>query len=74
MDAQTLGKKGVSGKVLTIIMSLVIAFMALILLWAFLTGGMPLVTQLIENMVTGLKKMICEKTRIPRICEWALNK
>lgn len=53
--------KGVTGKVLTIIISLVIALIALILLWAFLTKSTPLISEAVENTISGFKKMLCEK-------------
>lgn len=64
MNMRPLGKKGVSGKVLTIVVSLVIAVAALIVVWLFLTGTMPLVTKAVENMVSGFKRMICSQIPI----------
>lgn len=54
------GKKGVSGKVLTVILTLVIALIALILLWTFLTKSTPLISNAIENTISGFKNMLCE--------------
>ncbi len=55
------GKKGVSGKILTVILTLVIALIALILLWTFLTKATPLISNAIENTISGFKNMLCEK-------------
>lgn len=63
MGVRTVGKiskKGISGKVLTVVISLIIAFMALILLWGVLKEAMPLMAQAVENMITGFKNMICK--------------
>lgn len=67
-----LGKKGVSGKVLTIVISLVIAVAALILLWLFLTGAMPLVISTVEDLVHGFKKMLCDS--MPIGISWICSK
>lgn len=71
-DMRTLGKKGVSGKVLTIVVSLVIAVAALIVLWLFLTGAMPLVTGTVADLVHGFKKMICDS--MPWGVSWICSK
>jgi hypothetical protein len=54
------GRKGVSGKVLTIVISLVIAIVALILLWSFLLKMRPLITKSVENIISGFKKEMCK--------------
>lgn len=54
------GRKGVSGKVLTIVISLVIAIGALILLWSFLQKMMPLITKSVENIISGFKEEMCK--------------
>ena len=54
------GRKGVSGKVLTIVISLVIAIGALILLWSFLLKMRPLITKSVENIISGFKEQMCE--------------
>ena len=69
MNMQPLGKKGVSGKVLTMVVSLVIAVAALIVVWLFLTGTMPLVTNAVENLISGFKRMIC--SQIP-VLNWPI--
>jgi hypothetical protein len=56
-----ISEKAVSGKALTIVISLITALIALVLLWAFLTKQMPLITESIENIITGLRNAICEK-------------
>lgn len=60
MGTQTFGRKGVSGKVLTIVISLVIAIIALILLWSFLQKMMPLITKSVENIISGFKMEMCK--------------
>ena len=59
-----LGRKAVSGKVLTLVISLVIAIVALILLWSFLQDAMPFLTTAVENAIDGFKALICEKMPI----------
>lgn len=54
------GRKGISGKVLTIVISLVIAIGALILLWSFLQKMMPLITKSVENIISGFKEEMCK--------------
>lgn len=75
MNMRPLGKKGVSGKVLTMVVSLVIGVAALIVVWLFLTGTMPLVTNAVENLVTGFKRMICQNMPWPvsEMCKWTLG-
>lgn len=70
---KTSGKKGMTGKILTVIISLVIALVALILLWGFLQKAAPLITQSVENMISGFKEMICEKMALKDICKWLLG-
>ena len=60
MSGIVIGNKAVSGKVLTMILELVLAIAALLLLWAFLTGSIPLISGAIENMITGFKNMLCK--------------
>ena len=75
INMRPLGKKGVSGKVLTIVASLVIGIAALILLWLFLTGMMPVATKAVEDLITGFKRMICQKMPWPasEVCKWGLG-
>jgi len=54
-----LGRKAVSGKVITIVIELVMAIAALLLLWAFLTGSVPLISTAVQNMITAFKRMLC---------------
>lgn len=68
-----ISKKAVSGKVLTIIISLIMALIALVLLWAFLTKQMPLITESIENIITGLRDAICEKFGFKIFCDMFLG-
>ncbi len=65
------GRKGVSGKVLTIVISLVIAIGALILLWSFLQKMMPLITKSVENITIGFKEQMCKN--IP-VLSWPIVK
>ena len=75
MNMRPLGKKGVSGKVLTIVASLVIGIAALILLWLFLTGMMPVATKAVEDLITGFKRTICQNMPWPvnEVCKWGLG-
>jgi hypothetical protein len=70
-----LSGKGVTGKVLTMVVTLIVAAAALILLWAFLTNSMPLITQSVENMIRGFKNSICENMPpiIKNICQWGIG-
>ena len=64
-----IGRKAVSGKVLTMVAELVLAIAALLLLWAFLTGSVPLISQAIENMITGFKRMLCNVGILTSVCK-----
>ena len=64
-----IGRKAVSGKVLTLVAELVMAIVALLLLWAFLTGSVPLISQAIENMITGFKRMLCNVGILTSVCK-----
>lgn len=67
-------KKGVSGKVITIVISLVIALAALIVLWTFFMKTSPLIGDAVENIISGLKEKICENAWVfSGVCEWALG-
>lgn len=55
-----IGRKAVSGKVLTIVISLVIAMAALIILWVFLQDAMPYLTELIDDALEGFKQTLCD--------------
>lgn len=65
-----MGRKAVSGKVLTMVAELVMAIAALLLLWAFLTGSVPLISGAIDNMVTGFKRMLCGIGLLSVACKW----
>ncbi len=67
-------RKAVTGKALTIVISLITALMALVLLWAFLTRQMPLITGSIENIIIGLKGAVCDKFGMLKvICKTAIS-
>ena len=68
MRISGIGGKGVSGKVITIVISLVIAIIALVLLWGFLSGSMPFITKVVENIISGIKKMFCDQ--LPWLTRW----
>lgn len=66
-------KKGVTGKIMTIVMSLIIALIALALLWGFLSMATPNISKAIESSIDGFKKMLCEKLGVAWLCgigEW----
>jgi flagellar biosynthesis protein FlhB len=67
------GRKGMSEKVLTIITSLVIAIIALAILWYFLVRFTPTVSEAVENAITGFKKMLCSKGILSGVCNWLLG-
>jgi hypothetical protein len=68
-----IGRKAVSGKVLTMVAELVLAIAALLLLWAFLTGSVPLISQAIENMITGFKRMLCNVGILTSVCKFVIG-
>jgi hypothetical protein len=68
-----IGRKAVSGKVLTMVAELVLAIAALLLLWAFLSGSVPLISGAIDNMVTGFKRMLCNVGILTWVCKTALG-
>lgn len=68
-----LGTKAVSGKVITTVVSLVLAIAALLLLWVFLSGSVPLISQAIENMITGFKRMLCDRGILSGACKWLIG-
>lgn len=55
-----MGSKGVSGKILTMVIGLVVAIAALIILWVFLQDAMPFVTNLVDMAVASFKRMLCD--------------
>ncbi len=72
-----LSKSGVTGKTITVIISLIIAFIALILLWTFLTKATPLISKTIENTIEGFRDLIAKKLGIKWIFDigkWWGNK
>lgn len=53
-------RKGVTGKIMTFIISLVIGILALALLWVFLTQGTDIIAQGIQKALTGIRcKLFC---------------
>ena len=53
--------KGVTGKVLTTIISLVLGIIALALLWIFLTKSTTLISLGAQKIITGIKcKIFCQ--------------
>jgi hypothetical protein len=56
----TMMRKGVTGKIMTFIISLVIGIIALALLWFFLTEGTDIITQGIQKALMGIRcKLFC---------------
>lgn len=55
------GRKGLSGKVLSTLISLIIAIAALAVLWIFLLKSSPLIKTAVESMISGFKEGICGK-------------
>lgn len=54
-----IGKKGITGKVLTVIIGLVIALVSLYILWNFLMKSMPFISNTVTALITGFKEMVC---------------
>ena len=55
-------QKGVTGKILTTIISLVLGIMALALLWFFLSKSTIIINAAVQKIITGIKcKMFCHK-------------
>lgn len=50
--------KGVTDKVITIIVSLILAVIALIIIWIFLSKSMPHITEVIQRFTCGMCKSI----------------
>ena len=64
-------QKAVSGKVITIVISLVVALFALIILWAFMTNSVPLIRETVENIISGIQKSLCKDVPVVSdICRW----
>ena len=56
-----MSRKGVTGKILTLIISLVLGIAALALIWFFLTNSSIIINESIEKAVEGFKcKVLCE--------------
>jgi len=64
----SIGNRGVTGKILTIIISLIVAIVALALLWGFVTRSTPFISKMVENTIIGFKKMICEMLILKIFC------
>ena len=62
------GSKAVSGQVITLIITLVVAIAALVLLVAFTRGAMPAVTQIMEGVISGIKETVCDKLMLGILC------
>lgn len=73
MVVETLGRKAVAGDVLVIVAEVVMAMAALILLWMFLSGSVPLISGAVDNMITGFKRMLCNIGILSTICTWAIG-
>ena len=54
-------RKGVTGKVLTTVISLILALMALIVLWNFLISTSPLIKSAVDNIINSFKSGICSR-------------
>ncbi len=48
-------RKGVTGKILTFVISLIIGIMALALLWFFLSQGTDIVSEFAQKAIKGIK-------------------
>jgi len=68
MVSTRIGNRGVSGKVMTIIITLIVAIAALALLWGFVTRSTPFISQMIENTIKGFKKMLCQMLSFGVFC------
>lgn len=52
--------KGISGKIVTVIITLIIAIIAIAILVYFFNISIPFISELIDNIIEGFKKWICE--------------
>ncbi len=52
--------KGVTGKVLTIVITLVITVLALAILVLFYNKSIPFITDLVQNIIDGMKSWMCQ--------------
>ena len=50
--------KGISSKVMTTIVSLILAVLALIIIWIFLSNSMPHITEAMKKFTCGMCKSI----------------
>jgi len=57
--------KGMTGKVMTLVISLIVAIAALTLLWLFLSNSMGYISLMVEKITTGIKCWFCEKIHLP---------
>jgi hypothetical protein len=55
-----------TGAVLAMVVTLVLAIFALVLLWAFLSGAIPVISNAISGVTDGLKKAVCDKLGITK--------
>jgi len=70
--------KGMSGKVLSTVITLIIALFALVLLWNFLLSTSPLLKISVENITNSFRSSICDKSIlnwpvINNICRFAVG-
>ncbi len=73
-----MSRKGVSGKVITTVVSLIIAVFALVILWSFLISMSPMIKTSVENMVNSLRLGLCDRPVlnwpvINSICKFAVG-
>ena len=54
-------RKGVSGKIMTVIIALVMALLALIAIWYFLGKSVPFISQAVDNIINGIICTFCNK-------------
>lgn len=67
--------KGISGKVFTIILGLVVMFVALVLLWYFSGKLVPFISKLVEDVIIGMFRWMCERIPWPgnEFCKFFLG-
>jgi len=75
MDMSSMGRKAVSGKVLTMVVTLIIAVVGLVILWVFLSASMPQIAKAVEDLIYGFKKKLCDSMPavVSNICKGVLG-
>jgi len=61
-------RKGMTGKILTFVISMVLALLALAILWIVLSGAVENMGSIIPKITTGIKCGICRSIGLGALC------